>query len=440
MSGGRALGAGRHEGVSPTQDRTLHNVSVKGIEVIESESTVSGLFVALLLLSLCLTRPSIFGQQLTVLGGLGIVVTTLAFLITRTRPMLVSKSSPEGRTAVALLAFWSYVFAMSVFYGSSNLSYLLKATAGGFSVAICFLLLSANGNLINQTFSALARLNAVLGYSIAITICLLPIVGYAGLRVATYTIGGYDDSDLGNGDVLFPFSVVYGVMKDYGIYRFCGIYREAGIAQAFFVWSFVYLVYSRARIYWIAGALLGAILCGATAVVISLGAAAVVHFASRALHRPRELILLLILLTALALLLIFVPGIGLIDKAATHGASITDRQEAMRLALPGSDGWRWLFGHGLFYESMEAMESAGINAIAAIFGIGAIGFVMYLWTFFAGAFASRSYADGCRYLTLMAPFIVTSLFFQPVIDAPLLMAVLFLRPPPVRKSSKGVAA
>jgi hypothetical protein len=100
----------------------LHNVSLKGIEATESESTVSGLFVALLLLSLCLTRPSIFGQQLTVLGGLGIVVTTLAFLITRTGPLLVTKSSPERRTALALLAFWCYVFATSVFYGSSNLS------------------------------------------------------------------------------------------------------------------------------------------------------------------------------------------------------------------------------------------------------------------------------------------------------------------------------
>ncbi len=212
----------------------MHNVSIKGIEAAESESTVSGLFVALLVLSLCLTRPSIFGQELTVIGGLGIVVTTLAFLITRTGPMLVTKSSPERLTAVALLAFWCYVFAMSVFYGSSNLSYLLKATAGGLCVPICFLLLSANGNLVNQTFAALARLNAVLGYSIAITICLMPIAGYAGLRVATYTIGGYDESDGGNGDILLPFTVVYGVMKDYGIYRFCGIYREVGIAQAFF--------------------------------------------------------------------------------------------------------------------------------------------------------------------------------------------------------------
>ena len=418
----------------------MHNVSIKGIEATEGESTVSGLFVALLLLSLCLTRPSMFGQRLTALGGLGIVVTTLAFLITRTGPMLVTKSSPERRTAVALLAFWCYVFAMSVFYGSSNLEFLLKATAGGLSVPICFLLLSANGNLVNQTFSTLARLNAVLGYSIAITVCLLPFLSYAGLRVATYTIGGYDDSDNGNGDILFPFSVVYSVMKDFGIYRFCGIYREAGIAQAFFVWSFIYLMYSRARIYWIVGALLGALLCGATAVVISLAAATAVHFGSRALHRPRDLILLFILLTSLVLLLYFVPGIGLIDKAATHGSSITDREQAMRLALPGADGWRWLFGHGLFYESMESMEGSGINAISSIFAMGAVGFVLYLWTFLAGVFASRSYSDGCRYLTLIAPFIVTSLFFQPVVDAPLVTALLFFRPPPVRKGSKGEAA
>jgi len=59
------------------------------------------------------------------------------------------------------------------------------------------------------------------------------------------------------------------------------------------------------------------------------------------------------------------------------------------------------------------VESAGINAISGIFGFGAIGFVMYLWTFLAGVFASRSYADGCRYLTLIAPFNVTACFFSP---------------------------
>jgi hypothetical protein len=418
----------------------LQNVSIKGIAATQAESNVSGLFVALLLVSLCLTRPSIFGQELSLLGGLGIVVTTLAFLITRTGPFLVTKASPERRTAVALLVFWCYVFAMSALYGSSNLSYLLKATAGGLSVPICFLLLSVNGNLVNQTFSALARVNAVLGYSIAITICLLPILGYAGLRLATYAIGGYDESDTGNGDILIPFTVVYGVMKDYGIYRFCGIYREAGIAQAFFVWSFVYLAYSRARWYWMLGALFGALLCGATAVIISLAAAALVHFGSRAPQRPRELILLLAMLTVMVLLLLFVPGIGLIDKAATHGSSITDREEAMSLALPGADSLRWLFGHGLFYESTESVEYAGVNAISAIFGIGVVGFVLYLWTFFAGVFASRSYVDGCRYLTLIAPFIVTSLFFQPVVDAPLVMAVLFFRAPPSSKGATGARA
>jgi hypothetical protein len=185
---------------------------------------------------------------------------------------------------------------------------------------------------------------------------------------------------------------------------------------------------------WIIGSLLGALLCGATAVVFSFAAAAVIHFGSRSLNRPRELLILVVLLTALTLLLLFVPGLGLVDKAVTHETSLTDRQDAMTMALSGGDFWRLLFGHGLFYETTKIVENIGINAISAIFHIGLIGFVLYIATFFAGAFGTRSYRDACRYLTLISPFLVTSLFFQPVIDAPLFMAVLFSYPPSARTS------
>jgi hypothetical protein len=414
----------------------LYNLSINSSDTTKSSAAAPALFVVLLLFSLCLTRPSLLGQDYNYVGGLGVVFTTLAFLLTRSGARLVvARSSPELNIAVALLIFWSYAFGLSVFFGSSNLPFLFKASAAGFSVPICFLLLSANSNLIDQTFSIFARLNSVLGYSIAITYCLLPIVGYAGLRLFTYAIGGYDDGDTGgNGDALFPFSVVYGNLIEYGIYRFCGIYRESGIAQAFFVWSAIYLMYSRAKPMWIIGSLLGALLCGATAVVFSFGAAAVIHFGSRSLNRPRELLTLVVLLTALTLLLLFVPGLGLLDKAVTHESSLTDRQDAMTMALSGGDFWRLLFGHGLFYETTKIVENIGINAISAIFHIGLIGFVLYIATFFAGAFGTGSYRDACRYLTLISPFLVTSLFFQPVIDAPLFMAVLFLHPPAARNS------
>ncbi len=377
-----------------------------------------------------------FGQDFNLVGGIGVIFSTFAFLLTcsGTR-VLVAKSSPELHVAVALFLFWSYVFGMSIVFGTSNLQNLFKATAAGFGVPICFLLLSSNGNLVDKTFSAFARINSVMGYSIAITICLLPIVGYSGLRLTSYLIGGYDYADSGTGDILFPFTVVYGKLVDYGLYRFCGIYREAGIAQAFFVWSFVYLMYSRAKAFWIIGSLLGALLCGSTAVIFSFATVAIVHFGSRSLHRQRELLILVSLLGLMALLLLFFPGIGLVDKAVTHGSSITDRQDAMALALPGKDIGRWLLGHGLFYESTKAIENVGINAVSAIFGIGAVGFALYVYTFFAGAFGNQTFVDASRYLTLISPFLITSIFFQPVIDAPLLMAVLFFFPPSVHQIS-----
>jgi len=415
----------------------LYNLSINGSDATKSSAAAPGFFVALLLFFLCLTRPSLFGQDFNYVGGLGVAFTTLAFLLTRSGvPLIVARSSPELNIAVALLAFWSYAFGLTVFFGNSELPILFKASAAGFSVPICFLLLSANGNLVDRTFSIFARINSALGYSIAITYCLIPIVGYSSLRLFPYAIGGYEDGDAGggNGDILFPFSVVYGNLIEYGIYRFCGIYREVGIAQAFFVWSFIYLLYSRAKLIWVLGSLLGALLCGSTAVVFSLGTAALIHFGSGSIRRPRYLLVLVVLLSALALLLVFAPGLGLEDKAVTHSTSLTDRQEAMALALPGADIGRWLFGHGLFYESAKKVENVGINAISEIFHIGVIGFALYLASFFAGLFGARSYGDACRYLTLISPFLVTSLFFQPVIDAPLFLAVLFFFPPPVPKS------
>ncbi len=414
----------------------LHNLSINSNDTAKSLTAAPGLFVVLLLFSLCLTRPSLFGQDFNFVGGFGIIFTTFAFLLTRSGARLVvGKSSPELNITVALVAFWSYVFGMSIFFGSSTLPFLFKATAVGFSVPICLLLLSSNGNLVDRTFSAFARVNSVLGYSIVITCCLLPVVGYSSLRLFTYSISGYDDGgDAGNGDVLFPFSFVYGKLVDYGIYRFCGLYREAGIAQAFFTWSFIYLMYSRAKLMWVIGSLLGALLCGSTAVVFSLAAAAVAHFGSRSLHRPRELLILGLLLGVLVLLLMFAPGLGLVDKAISHGASITDRQDAMAMALPSGDMGRWLVGHGLFYESTKSVANTGVNAIAAIFQIGVIGFALYIATFFAGAIGTRSYVQSCRYLTLISPFLVTSLFFQPMIDAPLVLAVVFFFPPSVSES------
>jgi hypothetical protein len=131
---------------------------------------------------------------------------------------------------------------------------------------------------------------------------------------------------------------------------------------------------------------------------------------------------------------VFAPGLGLVDKAISHSASITDRQDAMAMALPSGDMGRWLVGHGLFYESTKSVANTGVNAIAAIFQIGVIGFALYIATFFAGAIGTRSYVQSCRYLTLISPFLVTSLFFQPMIDAPLVLAVVFFFPPSVSDS------
>jgi len=391
------------------------------------------LFVILLLVSLCLTRPTLFGQDFNFVGGLGVIATTFAYLLTRSGArVMVARSSAALNTAIALLVFWSYALGSSVFFGNSILDFLLKACAAGIGVTICFLLLSLSGNLVDRTFSAFARLNSGVGYSIAITSCLLPIVGYSSLHVYNYAIGGYSDADGITGDVLFPFSVVYANLEQYGFYRFCGIYREAGIAQAYFVWSAIYLMYSRAPRLWVVGSLLGAVLCGSTAVVFSFAGVAVVHFGSRSRQRPRELWILALLLGILTLIAFFAPGLGLLDKSVYYSTSLSDRQGAMAMALPGGETWRWLFGHGMFYN--KEIANAGINAISSIFQIGVFGFALYVATFFAGVFGTRSYVDACRYVTLISPLLVTSLFFQPVIDAPLVIASLFCFPPPMRKS------
>jgi hypothetical protein len=387
--------------------------------------------VALLLVSLCLTRPSLFGQSFNLVGGLGIIAVTCASLLMCVdRQIIIGRRSPERSIAISLFVFWCYVFGYSVFFGNSDIELLLKASAGGFSVPICFLLLSSNTDLIPRTFAIFARVNAILGYSLAITFLLIPIVGYAALRYYTYTIVGYDDATgvSGNGDILLPFSVVYGSLTEYGIFRFCGIYREAGLAQAFFVWSFIFLVYSRARFAWIAGAFLGALFCGSTAVVFSLASAAIIHFGSQATKSARSLFILLGLMIGLTLVALFAPGLGLVDKAVTHGSSLTDRREAMEMALPSADIVKWFFGHGMFFDGPSSVQNVGINAISSIFHYGVVGLLLYVATFFAGVYGASSRSQAIRYFTLISPILVTSLFFQPIVDAPLAIAILFCMP------------
>jgi hypothetical protein len=367
-------------------------------------------------------------------GGFAIIAITAVYLLMRSgAPTVLAEASPAFNTALALLAFWLYSFGASVFFGQSDVGLLFKACSEGLGISVSFLLLALNGDLVKRTFSVFARLNALLGFSIATTWVLIPLVGYSGLRLLSYSIGGYEGSqEGGNGDILFPFSVVYSTLTEYGIYRFCGIYREAGIAQAFFVWSAIYLMYARAGKFWIIGTMLGALLCGSTAVVFSIAGATMVHFGSRSARHPKELLLLIALLATLTLVAIFAPGLGLIDKLQSHSTSVSDRQVAMEMALPGPDIWRWLVGHGMFFSGVVENDNIGINAISGIFSVGVFGFLLYLATFFAGMFRAPSWTEAFRYLTLVSPLLVTSLFFQPVMDAPLVMGMLFIFPVPAR--------
>lgn len=376
------------------------------------------------LLGALLLRPSMFGQEYTVYGLIVIFVAVVIRVFALDDKNGLSSKRTESLAYLTLLIviFWIYCLTISLVVGDSRQDYLFKCIAAGIGVPIAAFIFFLNGGIYVRFYRYFAVLNSLLGYSIAITFILLQFLPADALRIGSFEIKGYLETE-GNGDILFPFSPMYALLSEYNIYRFLAVYREAGIAQLFFCWSFLYFVLKRDSYYFIAGAFLGGALCGSTTFFVSVSLALLFYLISRKQRSMGGYLILLIGAVAMAAAVVFLPGIGLLDKLQSHAESLDDRLFAISFAF--DDVLGLIFGRGLYYI-FSPYEGIGINAVSFIYYYGLIGFSLYISLYFMMAFLRRG--NFVNYFLLLLPLLFTSLLFQPLVDAPLAFLLFYYIP------------
>lgn len=387
--------------------------------------SIRKLLAAIFIVGVLFFRPGFLGQSYSIVGAILIAAVVPMYLIT-TGKYRSTSSLWMARLALVQVFFWMYCIAFAIGNGESNNEFALKATALGVTTAIAYYLVLSDRNMNALVYKTFALANTALGYSIFISAILVFVVDYDRLILLSMDIKGYEDAGSGfNGDVLFPFSPVYGYISEYGIYRFMGAYREAGIAQLFFVWSATYLYFLKERKSLILGSVLGALLSGSTSAFISIGLVVMGYLVFEKRLSAKKLLILVPAFVFFLSLVIYLPGMGLLDKSETHFDSLDDRWRAVEYIF--DDIQTFIFGKGLYYLDTPFVN-IGINAISFSYFIGLIGLVFYFSTFFIyGAYNTRR--NAVRYYLLVTPLLVTSLFFQPLIDAPLACFLLYCIPP-----------
>lgn len=369
-----------------------------------------------------LLRPTLFGQQY---APIGLAVMLFCILIEQTSLPRIQNHAKTDATYVCILIFWSYCLLLSIYKGESIEDFLYKAYFSAVISTTAFNLILRDEDYNRNAFSFLAKLNAVLGWSISITWLLLQFIDYNTLRYAHLDIVGYDVEGDGAGDLLFPFSFAYGQLTEYGIYRFLGVYRESGIAQLYFAWSLIYLISRKERKAFSAGAAMGLLLCGSTAAMASIATSACAYGllsknGSAGFGWKKMLSMGIVIAAIIAAL--FLPGLGLQDKSETHGDSFSDRDFAVHFAL--SDFPQNIFGRGLYRESGYA--NIGINAISYTYFFGFVGLILYI-SCFVTSIASCPPGKLAITATALSPLFITAIAFQPLIDSPTAFLLLFCR-------------
>lgn len=374
-----------------------------------------------MVLAVLLMRPSLFGQEYTIYGGFLLFVICIWFGVVR---KLGRQLECVYVLTVWVFLFWMYCAIVVTIVGDSNFDYAYKAIVAGMASAVFFGYLFADYSTNIKFFSLFSYVNSIVGWSLLITTVLVYTVGADVISYYSINIKGYSGSESINGVVMFPFSAVYGILSEYGIYRFVGLYRESGIAQMFFLWSTIYLVFLKKNWFWKLGALFGVLLCISTTSIVSVFAVLLTWGVRIRGVDVNKFLGFVGCATLVLLVLYFAPGVGIEDKSITHSTSFDDRILSMQYAWIGFPDILW--GRGLYYQFVP-YENVGINAISFVYFYGLIGFLIYVASFFImPAFFKVSRR---KYFTLVSPLFVTSLLMQPLIDAPLAWLLLFAIPP-----------
>lgn len=382
--------------------------------MIEIMSTYLKIFI--LLISAFLLRPSAMGQEFT---NIALVLVVCAFAIHLLEILKNKENQFITRKNFIILTtsllLWSYLLAHALVVGSNHMDFVVKATVAHMVVIVCATIILSHEKSNFLFFRWLIKFLIFLSFSYCVTFVIGMFIGirFESLQLFNIPVEGYESS----GNIYFPFTQLYGFMTVGNIQlpRALGFFREAGIFQAFLIWAYFNLKQygldnkkSKVLLF------LGIIGTFSTAgIAVFFGVYAVKLF----LTKRKFLSIALITLGVIGLL--YAPYIGLKAKSVTHSTSISDRTFATFNGLERLK--ENPIGTGMYNAEMFNLANSGINLLAMSYMIGAIGLVLVLVAYFLPLYG---YPFKRSYLVGIAPFFVTLLLSQPILDAPFIFIML----------------
>lgn len=374
-----------------------------------------------LVLNLFLMRPSALGEQFTALGmALALPLTGLhLFHSFRTKRYSNQRLRGEMAGLFGLLAiYWVYIGPISIYFERSELLWTMKEFFTTLVVVLCYGVFLIDERANRLFFRQFCTVVALLGLSSVITVALTSLLGSRlPLYLFTVTVKGYSEANVDptatTGAIYFPFSMLYsdyvsGAVK---LDRYCAFFREAGIYQAVACFCLAYEAFTRRSKIIMFGLVAGTI-CAFSSLGIALLALTIglIYLFTRAQFKIGRALVTLVLVSLVYPVALYTPYIGLEDKAATHGTSISDRSASISRAI--DNAMINPIGYGL-YTGKE--QNDGICLLAQLGMIGLFGFVCQVMIL--SAWRPGTKIDW-RKMAACSPLLVTALISQPIAGAP----------------------
>lgn len=314
---------------------------------------------------------------------------------------------------VSSLVLWSYLVVHALLMSSNNFDDVLKAGISHIVVIFIFSIILSREKENTLFFKWFIKILGLFSFSFVLTVLLGLVVGFQSLYLFEIPIATYNHSQL----FYFPFTSLSSFMVVSGIEfpRFLGLFREPGILQAFLIWAYFNLKQygletKKMKVLLFAG-IVGTM--STAGIAIFFGTVALKYALNRKVIKG--VLLVIFCITALN----YAPIIGLQYKAETHGASLDARSYA---TLSGLEKMRDNpLGTGMYNRDFFDYELSGINLLASSYMIGVIGVLLTLVVYLLPLWG---YPNKVPYIVGITPLLITLLYSQPILDAPLVYIML----------------
>ena len=376
----------------------------------------------IMILGIVASRPLLLGNSYSEVG-VALMGLCLLLILRLNQGIISLKNESKFYTFAACIIFFSYCIFQGVILNSNRLqigfqTYIFLIL----SVSIFFIFFS-NKNISIQFVRVIYFLLVFFSVSYFITLICITFLGWNATRLFIYNYGYFS-----NTEIFFPFTITYGDTWFNGIElrRLLGFSRESGIMQIFYIWGFFMAdKYFRKTLMIKFLMIFGAFVCFSTAGFIAFGCSILlstflnINFKNIPIKR---ILSSLIIFGIVFYFLFFSSGTTSIQdkfRAGSRQASLTDRTEAIQYSL-NNLGENPLFGVG-FYSAGNGVQ-AGINLLSTLGQIGIIGLLLWIIIYICAFLES---GNRKRFLEANTALIITAIFSQPLVFAPVIYWFLF---------------